>query len=143
MVEGRSPARSVAKLLFELLMSERKRVIAVAAELDLPLMQVATILRLGLDGEGGGVPMSQLAEHCGCDPSNITGIVDKLEARRVIRREAAPGDRRVKRIVLTTEGKRLHQRITERLQEPPEWVLRLPVDDQKRLRDILERGLRT
>jgi DNA-binding MarR family transcriptional regulator len=141
MREGRGAAKVVGALLFDLLMTERKRFMAIAAEEGLPLMQAATLWRLG--SEKAGLPMRSLAEHCGCDPSNVTGIVDKLELRGLIRREAAPGDRRVKRIVLTTQGERVQARITERLHEPPAWVLDLSLEDQRRLRDLLERGLRS
>ena len=42
--------------------------------------------------------MRRLAEQMGCDASNITGIVDRLEAKNLAARAADPADRRVKRI---------------------------------------------
>lgn len=39
---------------------------------------------------GRPLPMRALAELLGCDASNVTGIVDRLEARGLVRREAAP-----------------------------------------------------
>ena len=45
--------------------------------------------------------MSELANALFCDNSNVTGIVDRLEERGLVRREAAEGDRRVKLLVLT------------------------------------------
>ena len=38
--------------------------------------------------------MSELAQFMFCDNSNITGIVDRLEQRDLVRRESAEGDRR-------------------------------------------------
>ena len=48
--------------------------------------------------------MRQFAELMGCDASNVTGIVDRLEAKRLVKRTADPKDRRVKRIARTSEG---------------------------------------
>jgi DNA-binding MarR family transcriptional regulator len=49
--------------------------------------------------------MARLAESMGCDASNITGLVDRLEAKGLVVRAADSGDRRVKRIMLTAMGK--------------------------------------
>jgi DNA-binding MarR family transcriptional regulator len=49
--------------------------------------------------------MAKLAEQMGCDASNITGLVDRLEAKKLVVRSADEGDRRVKRIKCTAEGK--------------------------------------
>jgi DNA-binding MarR family transcriptional regulator len=50
------------------------------------------------------MPMRRLAELMGCDASNVTGIVDRLEARGLVRRESDPDDRRVKNVAVTDEG---------------------------------------
>lgn len=39
--------------------------------------------------------------------SNITGLVDRLEARGLLRRKESPDDRRAFNVVLTREGKKL------------------------------------
>ncbi|QFZ78627.1 MarR family transcriptional regulator [Streptomyces fagopyri] len=52
----------------------------------------------------GPVPMRSLADTLRCDASNITGIIDRLEARGLVHREASPTDRRVKNVVLSEEG---------------------------------------
>ncbi|MCX5207399.1 MarR family transcriptional regulator [Streptomyces sp. NBC_00237] len=49
-------------------------------------------------------PMRALATTLACDASNITGIVDRLEKRELVRREPSPTDRRVKNVVLTVAG---------------------------------------
>lgn len=53
---------------------------------------------------GEPTPMRQLARQLKCEPSNITGIVDRLEARGLVERRADPGDRRVKVAAATDEG---------------------------------------
>ena len=90
--------------LFDLLMSQRARVPAIAAEFELSPVQ-AYVLRLIEPGEG--VPMGRLARGLACDASNVTGIVDRLEARGLIERRPGAGDRRVKVLVVTREGERL------------------------------------
>ncbi|WP_371477848.1 MarR family winged helix-turn-helix transcriptional regulator [Kitasatospora sp. NBC_00315] len=53
------------------------------------------------------VPMRALAGRLGCDASNVTGIVDRLEALGLAHREAAAGDRRVKIVVITEQGREI------------------------------------
>ena len=48
--------------------------------------------------------MKQFAERMGCDPSNVTGIIDRLESKGLVVRAADPDDRRVKRIARTAAG---------------------------------------
>ena len=85
--------------------------------------------------------MSELAQALFCDNSNVTGIVDRLEERGLVRREAAEGDRRVKLLVLTKEGERMRVEITKRMAEPPPPIASLSEKDQRQLRDILKRAV--
>ncbi len=64
-------------------------------------------------------PMRALAERLACDASNVTWMVDRLEERGLVERRNHPGDRRVKAVVLTTEGAQTRARLLERLLEPP------------------------
>lgn len=75
---------------------------------DLTVMQFYTLCMLDLDKS---VPMSSLSEYLYCDPSNITGIVDRLFTRELIRREENPKDRRVKMITITPKGVDVCERI--------------------------------
>src|SRR3954464_8526996 len=85
-------------LLFRLFVSQRGRVPQVAAQYDLSPMQ-AHVLRL-LEPTAP-LPMRTLARKLGCDASNITGIVDRLEERGLLVRAVSAVDRRVKMLVLT------------------------------------------
>jgi DNA-binding MarR family transcriptional regulator len=78
--------------------------------------------------------MRELADGLHCDPSNITGIVDRLGDRGLVERGSAPGDRRVKTLMLTEEGTALRMRLLDRLSEPPPGLGKLPVDEQRQLR---------
>jgi DNA-binding MarR family transcriptional regulator len=85
--------------------------------------------------------MSDLAEMMGCDASNITSIVDRLEARGFVERRAAASDRRVKELVLTPCGRELYERVAERMEQPPPMIDNLSESDKEQLRDILRRAL--
>ncbi|GAA0615608.1 MarR family winged helix-turn-helix transcriptional regulator [Streptomyces crystallinus] len=73
-----------------------------AAEAGLTASQAKalTVLRRG------PAAMRSLATTLHCDASNVTGIVDRLESRGLVRREPSPTDRRVKNVLLTEEGVR-------------------------------------
>jgi DNA-binding MarR family transcriptional regulator len=52
------------------------------------------------------LPLSTLAERCACVRSNITQLVDRLEADGLVARADDPRDRRSIRAELTEEGRR-------------------------------------
>jgi DNA-binding MarR family transcriptional regulator len=84
--------------------------------------------------------MGEIAELLRCDPSNVTGIVDALEAKGLARRRPSESDRRVKVIELTAKGQRLRGRLMAKLNEPPAWLRALPAADQRALREIMRRA---
>jgi DNA-binding MarR family transcriptional regulator len=83
--------------------------------------------------------MGELADMLCCDASNVTGIVDRLEARGVVERQVVPGDRRVKRIVLTQEGRKVWRAHHERLMADVPLVAGLTGDERLALHDLLAR----
>lgn len=125
-------------MLWELMFRQRALFVAAMAELELTTVQGIVLRRLDPDRP---TPMNELAEALACDASNVTGLVDRLEARGFVERRAAPGDRRVRTLVLTPEGTEARRRVMERMSRPPEGIARLSVGDQRALRDILRRAL--
>jgi len=99
----------------------------------------ATVLRL-LEPDSP-LPMRTVAARLCCDASNVTGIVDRLEERGLVRRQPSPKDRRIKMLVVTDDGVIMRTQLLERLAEAPEPIQRLSESDQRRLRDILERAM--
>jgi DNA-binding MarR family transcriptional regulator len=85
----------------------------------------------------GGRTMRSLADEWGCDASNATWIIDRLEKRGFAERRALPGDRRVKLVVLTTSGVKARQKILEGMYEPPPELLALPRSSLEVLRSAL------
>ena len=98
MAERPTAAHEAQRLFFEIGMAQRVKAGAALAELGLGFAQ-AHALRM-LDPEQP-MPMSALAERLFCDASNVTGLVDRLEARGLVERRSAEGDRRVKALTLT------------------------------------------
>lgn len=60
-------------------------------------------------------PMQELSRVMGCDASNITGLVDRLEKQNMLIRTTSDEDRRVKRIMLTNQGQACRQSILQSL----------------------------
>ena len=120
-----------------MMVGNKHRFFAMAQEFELAPQQMIAIRMLG----SGPRKMSELAQALYCDNSNVTGIVDRLEERGLVRREAAEGDRRVKLLVLTKEGERMRVEITKRMAEPPPPIASLSEKDQRQLRDILKRAV--
>jgi DNA-binding MarR family transcriptional regulator len=83
--------------------------------------------------------MTELAAMLACDNSNVTGLVDRLEARGLVARRPAPEDRRVKQVVLTTPGRRVRTQLLERVGRPPAGFQRLSSAEQRQLHDLLHR----
>ena len=60
-----------------------------------------------LDGQPEGFSQISLSRQLIMHRSNITGLVDRLEARGLVRRAENPADRRAFNVVLTSAGKKL------------------------------------
>ena len=85
------------------------------------------------------MPMSELAVALGCDASNVTGLVDRLEDRKLIERQSA-ADRRVKMVAFTPLGGKERDKLLERWLQAPSPIARLPRKDQKELLRILRKA---
>src|SRR6476469_8808129 len=73
------------------------------SEVGLSLAKLAALNRLSEAGES--LPLGQLAERLSCVKSNVTQLVDRLEADGLVNRTADPNDRRSRLAVLTDAGK--------------------------------------
>ena len=131
-------AQQAWALLRELLFAERRRFFAAASEFDLHPAQAGALMHLD---EASGLPMHEIAAHLGCDNSNVTGIVDRLEARGLVSRRTSERDRRVKEILPTERGLEVRDAMRARMAQVPAGIESLPVKDQRLLRDLLARAL--
>lgn len=90
-----------------------------------------------------GHPVSQraLANDLDYDPSNLTGLIDKLEARGAVRRTPDERDRRVKMLILTEAGTQIRETFWADLTSDPGPLAHLADDQAAALRDRLAEAL--
>ncbi|MFD7018952.1 MarR family winged helix-turn-helix transcriptional regulator [Streptomyces sp. NPDC059161] len=106
-----------------------------AAEEGLTSSQAKTLTVL----RRGPASMRSLATTLHCDASNVTGIIDRLEARTLVRREPSPTDRRVKNVVLTEDGIRTVETVRTGMLATHTALDALPDADRVALHDLLQR----
>ncbi len=126
------------ELLTRLFFARRGQLPILAAEFELSPVQCHVLHLIEPDQP---VPMGRLAETLACDASNVTGLVDRLESRGLLKRRAAASDRRVKVLTLTPTGARLRAELHRRMADPPDPFRRLSAEEQQTLVRILERLL--
>lgn len=129
-------AEAAWQILWELMLKQRTRFVEAVAELDLTPVQAIVLRRLDPERP---TPMREIADMLRCDASNVTGIVDRLEARGAVERRPDPTDRRVKALVLTRSGRTLRRRALEKMGEPPPEIANLSRADLQTLHGILSR----
>ncbi len=81
---------------------------------------------LGMLDPVHGRTMHSLAEAWGCDASNATCMIDRLEQRGLAERRTLPDDRRVKMVVLTPHGVRTRTVLLDAIYKPPPALVELP-----------------
>src|SRR5436190_17319981 len=111
---------------------------AAVAEVDLAPAQARALHELDLERP---ISMRELAERLKSDPSNVTGLIDRLEARGLVERRPDPKDRRIKGLALTPAGARLRERLFARLYAAPRPIVELSEPDQRILTNVLQRIL--
>jgi DNA-binding MarR family transcriptional regulator len=131
-------AREAWKLFWQIFMEDRKRRWAALSEFGISPQQS---LAIGTLKPGEPAPMSALADALQCDNSNVTGIVDRLEAAGLAERRPDERDRRVKAVVLTEKGEWMRVELERRAGQPPPRIAALAAKDAIALRDILTRAL--
>ncbi|GAA2388491.1 MarR family transcriptional regulator [Streptomyces glaucosporus] len=87
------------------------------------------------------LPMREIARRLKCEPSNVTGIVDRLESRGLVERRPDPADRRVKLAAVTEEGRDTAERLSASLDFAREPLAELTPVERELLRDLLKRVL--
>ena len=108
-----------------------------AAE-ELGLTRTQAVL-LGSAMEPGSI--RELADRIGCDPSNLTGVVQRLTERGLIAVKPDPSDRRVKRIALTRTGVKTVDRLNRGSARLFDAIDRASTAEQAALRKFLARAL--
>jgi DNA-binding MarR family transcriptional regulator len=79
-------------------------------EYGLPSVAAFNVLAI-VDGAGGSVPPSIVAERMLVSRATITGVLDSLERRDLARRAIHPDDGRMRQVEITPAGRRLVRRL--------------------------------
>jgi DNA-binding MarR family transcriptional regulator len=136
------PAAEAWRLLVQVFLAQRDRFLAAAHAMGLtPVHAHALKMLQTVDAPS----MRGLAQVLECDASNVTAIIDRLEARGFVERRASPTDRRVKTLLLTEAGFAAADRIERALYEPPAAIRALERGELEALRALAARlaaGLR-
>lgn len=135
-VDDEPGLEALVALLFRLTGDLRQRFTDRSAHFDLSFAQAMALRELGEP-----VPMGELAQRLCCDASNVTGIVDRLEARGLVERRMAPDDRRVKRLVLTEAGHTLREEHWDGLTVGLPLLDELSSAERRTLADLLRRSV--
>jgi DNA-binding MarR family transcriptional regulator len=99
-------------------------------------VQFAALSKVGLTP---GVDQRTLAGSIGLDTSTIAGVIDRLQTRGLMLRNASPEDRRVRLLSLTSEGQSLLRAIEPDMLKAQQRILKpLPAAE----RDAFMRMLR-
>jgi len=114
MKENSETSRNAYWLLIQVAMRAKQSLMHLAEQHDLSVMQMFTMATMK---PGHPIPMNTISCILGCDASNVTGIVDRLLAHDLIKREENPEDRRVKMITLTSAGEQLRAAMFEELND--------------------------
>lgn len=128
-------ARRAWQLLVKFFFAQREHLPTPDDEFELSPVQCHVLHLIEPDEP---LPMGRLAETLRCDASNVTGLVDRLEARGLVQRQASAADRRVKVIQLTAAGARLRTQLLRRMTGSACSLSRLSASDQRALVRILK-----
>ena len=85
-----------------------------AAPLDITSSQLQVLRCLW---RGDGITVSALTCDASSDGGTVTGVLDRLERKALIRRERSHADRRVVQIWLTDAGRELEKPLTDIIEE--------------------------
>jgi DNA-binding MarR family transcriptional regulator len=86
----------------------------------------------------GSLPLGQLAERLACVRSNVTQLVDRLDADGLVTREPDPNDRRSRLAVITEAGRRAHERGSAARREAERHLFSiLSPEEASRLTDLV------
>lgn len=119
-------------ILFHFLMMSKHRVIELGKEYDLTAMQVMTLFLLEKNRA-----MHELKTVFNCDASNITGLVDGLEAKGLATRDEDPNDRRIKLVHLSKKGEEMRTSLLSRAIRESQLLSNLSDEEQRQFIDLL------
>jgi len=127
---GADVAAEAWLLLSVALLAQRPVWLAAAQAEGLTPPQAISLMRLD---DTAPPSLGDIARHMRCDASQATVLADRLEERGFAERRTAAGDRRVKELVLTEEGRLAQGRLREAYRRPPARLADVTPDDLEAL----------
>jgi DNA-binding MarR family transcriptional regulator len=110
----------------------------VESQLSVVGLSLPKLLALkALADAGDSLPLGQLADRLSCVKSNITQLVDRLEADGLVARRPDPKDRRARLAVLTAAGRKACQDGSRIQQESERKLLTTLTRDEARQLAVL------
>jgi len=100
--------------LINFIVFSKHQLIRAAADYGLTNVQAMVLLMIHSDRPR---PMNSFCGALGCDPSNITGIIDGLQKKELITRTESPQDRRVKMVYLQPKGEAIREALLRRMSD--------------------------
>jgi DNA-binding MarR family transcriptional regulator len=134
---GKTAAREQLLGLLQVAKGLEERIEKALAEVQLSVAKYGVLTHLVDAGEA--IPLSELATRGNCVRSNVTQMIDRLEAEGLVMRVPSPSDRRIILAELTVEGRQrqeagaLRMKALEALLE-----VRIPADDRPAIRRAME-----
>ncbi|HYP83020.1 MarR family transcriptional regulator [Variovorax sp.] len=96
-----------------------------------------TVLTLVADNAGSS--QARIARALSVTPPHVTALVDRLEERRLVARQASANDRRAQVLTITPSGARLVRQATERILASERALLALSPGEQAILAELLHK----
>jgi DNA-binding MarR family transcriptional regulator len=131
-------ARALTATFFGVVQRMKQHSARQAAEWEMSVAQVRALYALREP-----LSMRELADRLYLDPSNLTALVDRLEALGLVERTADAEDRRVKRLVITQKGVELSGKIIDAVFAESPVFDALDAREQRQLLDLLARLVAT
>jgi len=97
-------SKQVCEDIIDVLNKLKTSMVAIADDLGITRIQLFAVYSINKTGQ---LPMGQFADVLHCDPSNVTGIVDRLVSQGLVIRQECATDRRSRLLVLTPKGQDL------------------------------------
>lgn len=130
--------QGAASGLFAVLHAAHAAEAEVEAKLNGVHLSMAKLMALkALSEAGESLPLGQLAGRLSCVKSNITQLVDRLEADGLVARRLDPNDRRTKLAVLTAAGRKACDEGTRVQRDVERALLKRLTRDEARMLETL------
>ena len=95
---------------------------------------------LSLISANPGASQRQIAETVMISQPNMAALMERLQVRGMLRREADPADRRLSLLYLTAEGERLHEKAAAQVEILEQEASRmLSAEDKQQLLRLLHK----